>query len=150
MNGKNLLLAIGTILTSTLFITPALCQCSFSSTSVIFGAYDVFNTTSTTSTGTITYDCSSANPTPSLITIDLSQGNSAAYDYRELRSTNDAINYNLYLDPGGQFIWGNGTNSQHYTSTNLSGTVTIYGIIPARQNVKVGNYTDSITATLNF
>jgi len=29
-------------------------------------------------------------------------------------------------------------------------TVTIYGRIPARQNVRVGSYTDSITATINF
>ncbi|MBD2359303.1 spore coat protein U domain-containing protein [Tolypothrix sp. FACHB-123] len=150
MKGQKLLLISGTIITSNLLISPALCQCSFSSTSVIFGSYDVFSNTSTTSTGTITYDCSLASPTPTLITIDLSTGNSAAYNARELRSINDAINYNLYLDAGGQFIWGNGTNSQHYTSSNLSGTVTIYGIIPARQNVKVGNYTDSITATLNF
>ncbi|MBD2665451.1 putative secreted pili protein [Richelia sinica FACHB-800] len=150
MNGQKLLLISGTIITSNLLISPALCQCSVSSTSVIFGNYDVFSNTPTTSTGSITYDCSAASPTPTLITIDLSPGNSAAYNARELRSINDVINYNLYLDAGGQFIWGNGTNSQHYTSSNLSATVTIYGIIPARQNVKVGNYTDSITATINF
>ncbi|MBK1986617.1 spore coat protein U domain-containing protein [Sphaerospermopsis aphanizomenoides BCCUSP55] len=115
-----------------------------------FGAYDVFNNISTTSTGSINYDCSSASPPPTSITIDLSQGNAASYNPRQLRSINDSLNYNLYLDAAGQNIWGDGTSNQHYTSSNLTGTVTIYGIIPARQNVKVGNYTDSITTTINF
>jgi spore coat protein U-like protein len=129
---------------------PALSQCSVSVVSVKFGVYDVFNNIPTTSTGSITYDCSSANPLPSSITIELSSGNSSSYNPRKLQSINDSLNYNLYLDAAGQSIWGNGINSQQYISSHLTGTATIYGIIPARQNVSVGTYIDSMTATINF
>jgi spore coat protein U-like protein len=150
MNIEKLLLTLGITVTSIIFSSPVLSQCSINVTNVNFGSYDVFNTTSTTSTGSITYDCSLANPSPTSITIDLSQGNSSAYNSRQLRSVNDSLNYNLYLDAAGNSIWGDGTNSQNYINSALTGTVTIYGIIPARQNAKVGTYTDSITTTINF
>ncbi|WP_071190297.1 spore coat U domain-containing protein [Trichormus sp. NMC-1] len=150
MNMQKLLLTLKITLISTIFSNPALCQCSINVSSVNFGAYDVFNNISTTSTGSINYDCSSASPVPTSITIDLSKGNSSSYNPRQLKSIDDSLNYNLYLDAAGQFIWGDGTNSQNYINSALTGTVTIYGIIPARQNAKVGTYTDSITTTINF
>ena len=90
-------------------------------------------------------------PTPTSITIQLNQGNASSYNPRQLRSGPDSLNYNLYLDAAGQFIWGDTTGgTSAYTSTVLNGNVTIYGRIPARQNVKVGTYTDTIVVTINF
>ncbi|MEH2374566.1 Csu type fimbrial protein [Nostoc sp.] len=138
---------LGIILNCTTAL-PALSQCTISASPVSFGNYDVFANTTTTSTGSITYDCSSAT-LPFII--HLSKGNSLSYTPRTLKSGSDSLNYNLYLDAAGSQIWGDGTNSStQYSSSNLTGTVTIYGIIPSRQNVKVGSYTDSITATINF
>jgi len=102
-------------------------------------------------TGTVTYNCTGAMPTPTSITIQLNQGNASSYNPRQLRSGPDSLNYNLYLDAAGQFIWGDTTGgTSAYTSTVLNGNVTIYGRIPARQNVKVGTYTDTIVVTINF
>jgi spore coat protein U-like protein len=148
---KKTVFILGLVLNTTLSTAfPVLAQCSINASNVNFGSYDVFNNNSTTSNASISYDCSLENPPPSSITIDLSRGNSSSYNPRQMQSVNDSLNYNLYLDAAGQSIWGNGIDSQHYTSSNLTGTVTIYGIIPARQNVRIGNYADSIEATINF
>ncbi|MEH1960267.1 MAG: spore coat U domain-containing protein [Nostoc sp.] len=149
MKNQKSILIFGIILNCTTAL-PALSQCNVSVDSVKFGSYDVFNNSSTTTTGTINYDCSSAIPSPSSITIDLSKGNAPSYTPRQLKNGTNVLNYNLYLDASGQSIWGNNIDSQHYISPNPKNTVTIYGIIPARQNVRIGTYIDSITATVNF
>jgi spore coat protein U-like protein len=137
--------------THLFYLLPTLSQCAINVSGVSFNSYDVFATFDPTSTGSITYNCSSAVPVPTSITIDLTQGNASTYNPRQLTNGQDALSYNLYLDASGQSIWGNGTaGNQHYISSALSSTVYIYGIIPARQNAKVGTYTDAITATINF
>lgn len=150
MKNQKFILIFGIILNCTT-VLPALSQCTVNVNSVKFGSYDVFNNSSTRTTGTINYDCSSAIPSPSSITIDLSKGNAPSYTPRQLKNGTNVLNYNLYLDASGESIWGNNIeNSQHYITPNLKNTVTIYGIIPARQNVRIGTYIDSITATVNF
>ncbi|MHC5717089.1 MAG: Csu type fimbrial protein [Nostoc sp.] len=148
MKNQKSILIFGIILNCTTAL-PALSQCTVNVNNINFGSYDVFNNSSTTTTGTITYnDCSSA----SSINIYLSKGNAPSYTPRQLKNSNnnDVLNYNLYLDASGTLIWGNETNGQYYTSSASSGTVSIYGIIPAKQNVSVGRYTDTITATINY
>ncbi|MEH1928177.1 Csu type fimbrial protein [Nostoc sp.] len=149
MKNQKSILIFGIILNCTTAL-PALCQCTVNVNSVNFGSYDVFNNSPTTTTGTINYDCSMASPSPTSITIDLSKGNAPSYTPRQLKNGTNVLNYNLYLDASGGSIWGDNINSLHYMSSNLKDTVTIYGIIPARQNVRIGTYIDSITATVNF
>ncbi|MEH2244839.1 Csu type fimbrial protein [Nostoc sp.] len=149
MISNKFILMLGIIFNCTT-VLPALSECNVTISSVNFGSYDVFDGSNETSTGSIFYNCSSATPVPTSITIDLSQGNGLSYTPRKLTFGSNYLNYNLYLDAAGSQIWGDGTNSDHYISSTLTDTVTIYGIIPARQNAKVGNYTDSITATVNF
>jgi spore coat protein U-like protein len=64
------------------------------------------------------------------------------------------LNYNLYLDTTRAIIWGDGTgNTQVYVNSSTPGslvTVTIYGHIPARQDVSAGVYTSTVTAVVNF
>ncbi len=146
------------LLTSTIFfctnllnLSPVLSQCTISVSSVNFYTYNVFSNFPNSSTGIINYNCSAVSPVPTSISIDLTPGNAATYHPRQLSNGYDVLNYNLYLDAAGQSIWGNGTTgSQHYISSALSKTIYIYGIIPARQNAKIGTYTDAITATINF
>lgn len=156
MHVKNLLSIVGLALAALLAISrpaAAVGECSFNSVSgVNFGAYDVFNNTPTDSTGTITYTCISLLAP---ITIDLSQGNASSYVPRQMRQGVETLAYNLYLDAARVSVWGDGTGgTSRYgpvTPPLLSQvTVTIYGRIPARQNVSAGQYTDTITATINF
>jgi spore coat protein U-like protein len=128
-------------------------NCSFDSvTGVDFGLYDVFNPGRTTATGSITFRCTGAGGT-NLMTMSFSTG-SGTFSNRTLISGANTLRYNLYLDAANTQIWGDGTSGTFVFSIdpNSSGrrTVTVYGTIPAGQDVGVGSYTDTITVTMNF
>ncbi|MHC5595081.1 MAG: Csu type fimbrial protein [Nostoc sp.] len=148
MMNKKIILMLGIILNCATAL-PALSQCTINASGVVFNPYNVFVSTDNDSTGTITYTCTSGTPP---FTISLSKGNATSYNPRQLKDGSNPLNYNLYLDTARTQIWGDGTNSTNqYSSSNLTGNLTIFGRIPALQNAKVGNnYIDSITATINF
>jgi spore coat protein U-like protein len=62
--------------------------------------------------------------------------------------------YNLFLDPVGAQIWGDGTGgSQFLTTRSTAGstTVQVFGRIFAQQGApRIGSYTDSISVSINF
>jgi spore coat protein U-like protein len=127
-------------------------SCTISVTSVAFGNYNVFTTTSDDSTGTITYRC---NSRASNISISLSDGSSSTYTPRTLRKGSEILQYNLYRNAARTTIWGNGTGGTSvYTDANPPNnsnvTLTVYGRIPAQQDVSAGNYTDTVSAVINF
>ena len=127
-------------------------HCTISTVGVAFGNYNVFSPTALTSNGSVTYSCVGIGSNS--ITIDLSQGN-GTYAVREMRRGTEPLGYNLYLNAGATQIWGNGTGgSQRYgpidPPNNQNVTVTIFGRIPPGQDVTIGNYTDTIVATINF
>ena len=67
----------------------------------------------------------------------------------------EPLNYNLYRDAARTAIWGDGTGgtqvySDPRTPRNQNVTLTVYGRIPAGQDVSVGTYTNTVTATINF
>ncbi|OUC12177.1 MAG: hypothetical protein B0A82_23930 [Alkalinema sp. CACIAM 70d] len=130
-------------------------SCSIESTvGVNFGAYDVFNSAHNDSTGSITYRCTEV--APGTITIDISQGNSGSFATRQMRQGSDSLNYNFYLDPTRTTIWGDGSGgtSQYgpvAPAENVSTSIPVYGRIPAQQtSVPVGNYSDTVSITINF
>jgi spore coat protein U-like protein len=128
-------------------------NCSWRSvTGVSFGIYNVFSTSPLDSTGTLTYRCSGGTGN---VTIDLDRGNSTSFDPRFMLRTTEHLNYNLYLDASRAVIWGDATSgTTNYAivdppnGSNVS--VTIYGRVPAGQDVTVGSYTDTIIATISF
>ena len=127
--------------------------CTLSSTAVSFGSYDVFSTSPLDSTGSITYNCTSGGGTN--ITISLNKGGASTFNPRRMLKGGVALNYNLYREAARTNIWGDGTGgTQTYNNpsapadTNV--TVTIYGRIPAQQDVTAGSYSNSILATANF
>jgi spore coat protein U-like protein len=157
MRAKHRLSVAGLALAALLALprpVAAIGNCSFNSVSgVTFGAYNVFNPAPTDSTGTITYTCITV-ATP--ITIDLSKGNASSYAMRQMRQgASYTLDYNLFLEATRTTIWGDGTGgSSRYgpVMPPLASqvTVTVYGRIPARQNARVGSFTDTITVTINF
>jgi spore coat protein U-like protein len=71
--------------------------------------------------------------------------------------SSNQLQYNLFTDALHTIIWGDGSSgtssvSDSYILNLLSTTrnYTVYGQIPASQNVAVGAYTDSIIATVTF
>lgn len=128
--------------------------CTFSSvTGVNFGSYDVFSANPTKVTGSITYSCTQIGG-PKLMMMDLSTGTSGTFANRTLRSGSNVLYYNLYPDAANSQVWGDGTGATYQyviDPTNVAVVVlTVYGTIPAGQDVGVGSYTDTITVTMNF
>jgi spore coat protein U-like protein len=128
-------------------------NCTFSSvTGVNFGPYDAFATSSTKQTGSISYSCTGPQGNKTM-TISLSTG-SGTFTNRTLRTGSNVLNYNLYPDAANSQAWGDGTGTTYRFSVNPVDTnvytLTVYGTIPAGQDVGVGSYTDTITVTMNF
>jgi spore coat protein U-like protein len=130
-------------------------SCSFVSIAgVVFGSYNVFDTVSLDVTGTLTYSCTGLDANDAIV-IELSAGSSGLGINRSMSQGNEKLFYNIYLDPGHSAVWGNGTSG---TTTygpimppnNTNQTVTMFGRIPARQNVSMGDYADTIVATILF
>ena len=61
------------------------------------------------------------------------------------------LNYQIYRNAARNAIWGTGADAQvHVLIGTQSGTVTVYGRIPANQVVPEGTYTDTVNITLTF
>ncbi len=129
---------------------PASAQyCSVSTTAVSFGIYDVFGTVPLASTGSVTIRCLFSPG----VEVWLSKGVNAPTNLpRQLASGGDRLDYNLYIDAARTAVWGD-PNPNHYHTGPLLWwpvTLTIYGQIPAGQDVPAGTYTDAVTVTINF
>jgi len=135
------------------FPTVAHAACTISATGVNFGNYDVFTAAADDSTGTITLRCGNAD---NHVTVTLSRGSSGTFSPRRMaKAGGEQLAYNVYTDATRTTIWGDGTGgtsiySQANPPNNQDVVVTVYGRIPASQDVSVGSYTDTLVATINF
>jgi spore coat protein U-like protein len=88
-----------------------------------------------------------------LVTVDLGRGNAPTFTPRLMRNGASQFSYNLFLDAARTTIWGDGTGGTlRYGATNPPNVIdlTIYGRIPALQDLPLGSYTDTIVVTVNF
>jgi spore coat protein U-like protein len=129
--------------------------CSFTVvTGVGFGNYNVFNPSATLANGTLDVTCNGVVGPGTSITISLAKGKSPTFNRYMLKAAIH-LNYNLYLDPALTMIWGDGTSGTSVFGptpviNNVPVVTTIYGQIPAAQDVSGGAYIDTITATVNY
>src|SRR5262245_6833054 len=133
-------------------VAQAAPSCTISATSVNFGSYNVFAGSATDSTGTITINC---NGSAHNIVITLSQGASSTFNPRTMNKGAETLTYNLYRDASRTTIWGDGTGgTSTYTNANPPNNsdvvVTVYGRVPAGQDVTAGTYSDTVAAVVNF
>ena len=140
-----------------LFFTPVglyAAHCSATATSMSFGEYDVFSTNPTDSRGSITVRCNGPEKHEVFFTISMTTGNSGTYSPRKMTRVGDAIEYNIFTNPAGTEVWGDGTDR----SATVSGTgwkdaprqFYFYGRIPGGQDVAAGSYTDSVTVSVEW
>lgn len=142
------------LLAGTVYAAP---QCTINASPVIFGSYDPLSATPVTGTGILTFQCQSGVTGGGIAyTIALSSG-SGTYLQRTLTSGPNVLNYNLYTNSTLTTIWGDGSSGTSTVSTTVTKpqasagvTNTVYGIIPALQDVVPGSYSDSITVTVTF
>lgn len=131
-------------------------SCTISTAAVAFGTYDPVVTNATSAldaTGTVTTTCTNG----SSVTILLGQGANAdsgstdAAPARRMISGTDYLNYQLYSDTARTVVWGNdATTDVAETGTGTAVSTTVYGSVPAGQNVPAGSYTDTVVATVSF
>jgi spore coat protein U-like protein len=153
---KRIVLALALALTLAAFLPARLARaasCSFNTvTGVSFGTYDVFAAAPTPSAGNLAYTCTGG----ATVTIALSKGSAPSFVPRWLLGPPAFhLQYNLYLDAGLSTIWGDGTGvtglyGPSSPADNATVMVPIFGSIPAGQDVPVGSYSDTITATITF
>ena len=89
-------------------------------------------------------------------TIQLSKGTSSTYAPRVLTNGGSTLAYNLYTSNARNQVWGDGTGGSQTVTSNfiallsLDQTTTVYGRIPAGQNVPPGSYSDTVLVTVIF
>jgi len=129
-------------------------HCQVTTTPASFGNYDVFSSAPLDTTGTIFLQCNDPEKKPMPVTISISSGGSGSFNPRRMRLAggSGSMNYYLFLDPSRTTIWGDGTGgTSTFTSTIIKTTplaMTIYGRIPARQNLNAGSYSDNLVVTV--
>lgn len=150
---------IGLIALAVSPAAQAVANCSVSATTVAFGSYNPFSGTADDSTGNIQVTCSLGGLLSLLVAyeIKLSTGGSGSYAPRRTSSGANTLNYNLYINSARTTVWGNGTGGTSTVSDGyllgLFTTVrnyTVYGRVPALQNVRGGAYADTITVTVEY
>ena len=131
--------------------------CSISTVNMNFGNYDPVTTHATTPldvNGSVTIACTKGTTTY----IDLNPGSNTANAVGTTRAMAtagpDYLSYELYQDNTFTTVWGVGNPGNAFVPpvapSKAPRTFTIYGRIPSGQDRTVGNYSDTVTATVNF
>ena len=129
-------------------------------THVRFGAYDSSSGSNLTTSGGVTinkfYDCLTLQLVSTNFTVKLSPGDSGTYSNRKMTNLLNPLSplqYNLYTSGGsGAAIWGDGSGGSSFVNQTGSSNINlpIYGVVPSRQNPSIGNYSDTVTMTIEF
>ena len=135
-------------------VTPT---CSISTVNMNFGNYDPITTHATTPldvNGSVTIACTRGANT----WIDLSPGSNTANAVGTTRAMagggGNYLSYELYQNNTFSTVWGVGNPGNGFVPpvapSRAPRTFAIYGRIPSGQDSAVGNYSDTVTATVNF
>lgn len=128
-------------------------RCSISAPSTLaFGVYDpvVDHVSADLDADTsVTVACTKNSPG---VWVGLDLGANASGSTRRMASGAERLAYELYSDAGRTTVWGSVLASGvSYTPTSKDPVnISVYGRVPAGQDVGVGSYSDSVTATINF
>jgi spore coat protein U-like protein len=145
--------AAAVITTSTMQVTANVqATCTVGASNLNFGAYTGGQATPLDATSTLTATC----PPGQAYTIGLNEGigPSATTSTRMMTlSTGTAtLNYGLFSNAARATNWDNigGANTVAGTGDGTGQAITVYGRIPASQNVQTGTYDDTITVTMDY
>ena len=128
-------------------------QCTISAPNTLaFGNYDPVSANATTdldASTTFSVACTKGAPS---VWIGLNTGANASGSTRRMASGAERLAYEIYSDSGRSSVWGNTSGTGvSYTSTSKAATnLTVYGRVPAGQDVGAGSYADTVVATVNF
>jgi spore coat protein U-like protein len=135
-------------------------SCTVSASALAFGVYPANSAAPVASTGTFMVTCTATGSGSATVsgTLSLSTGSSGKFATRTMLAGTSVLDYNIYVTPAYNLIFGDGTAGTYDLSE--SGTVTagqvyqvggtLYGLIPARQDVAPGSYVDTIVMTVVY
>ncbi len=155
----------GALLAATLFSGAAFgASCNVTAPTLNFGSYDPLSVTATDSATNIVVTCNRTVATGAenvSYTLSLSSG-TGSFAARTMLKGATPLNYNLYTTAlrDAASIWGDGTGGSITVSASLppldqsftsrTANHTLYGRIPARQDVPIGSYTASVVLTITY
>jgi spore coat protein U-like protein len=136
-------------------------NCTASASSIAFGIYNPLSTTPATSTGSLRVVCSGSGSGSINVTVGvtLSAGLSGSFTTRKMFSGANSLNYNIYWSTAYTQVMGDGSGGSFAGSagpfTVFAGgtgtaTGTMYGRVPAQQDVAPGSYVDTILMTVTY
>lgn len=120
-----------------------------------FGPYDAFGCTDSCTSGTLTVHCS-MSPAPTVRVRAAPSAVSGGFIPRRMRQAGgqETLAYNLYVDPAGTRVWGDGSGGTLTISENVQAgrpwKITIYARIPPGQDVTPGAYSDTVSVAVEF
>jgi spore coat protein U-like protein len=139
--------------TANLSVTATVAKnCSITTTAVAFGSYDPIVANAATpldGTGTVVVTCTKGAGTR----IDLGLGSNASGTTRRMTGGTDFLTYELYQNTTRTTVWGSGAAAGQTIAvapSKAARTFTVYGRIPAGQDVAAASYNDTVVATINF
>ena len=128
-------------------------QCDVVATPMSFGAYDPLSPVPLSATSGLSISCKPPNKTFT-VTIQINSGGGSLAQRTMVSPSGEQMLYNIYADPAHSTILGDGTGGSVSPSRTVSKTapwnLTLYGLIPALQNLPPGIYADTLTATIFF
>lgn len=116
-------------------------SCAIDTEAVLFDPYDTLSGLPSNGVGAVHVSCDGAYD----LTVGLGGG-----DVRAMESGGDRLEYGLYADPARLIPWGDGSGGAERSATGPDARLTVYGRIPANQNVAAGTYTDTVVVTVSF
>lgn len=124
-------------------------NCLITANPLDFGSYDPVGTNAAADLdGSSNIDVTCTDGTSAKIVVDMGTSGGSG---RAMQNGAHQLDYELYSDSGRSIVWGAiEAEGRDYTGTGLQEAVTIYGRIPAGQNVPAGIYTDNVIATVTF
>ena len=136
-------------------------SCTASASSIAFGVYNPLSITPATSTGSMRVVCTGSGTGSANVTVGvtLSAGLSGTFATRKMFSGANSLNYNIYWSTAYTQVMGDGSGGSFAGSagpfTVFAGgtgtaTGTMYGRVPAQQDVAPGSYVDTILMTVTY
>ena len=129
--------------------------CTIETLPVSFGTYDPLSTAALDAAGKVIYTCGNQGAQGDFpIRIEMSAG-SNTFNERRMVSGQDYLSYNIYLDAIHRTVWGDGTSgTDFYVDTkppnNTPVAVSVFGRVPALQDVATGQYADVLQVRIIF
>jgi spore coat protein U-like protein len=125
-------------------------ECRVTATPVAFGTYDVFASSPLDAIGEVVVSCSAASSARGpRIWLDAGANPGRGFGTRRMRSARGAsLAYDLFRDAARTEVWGDGTRGTQVV-VGL-GRHVVHGRVPALQAVPTGQYSDTVTVTVEW